>query len=164
MSKPKRRDDGQVAVVETMDSACAIHGLVPYSTIERELADCQRERDKAQRIAINKDSDLDAAKLERAQMKEAWQEGIAALKAELAEANAVLRNPEKWHKWCDIRVLEQFEAARDEEARECLRVCQDEQLSTPVPEFMGVARAKYNEGISRCIGAIERRIAKREKA
>ena len=87
-----------------------------------------------------------------------------ALKAELAEAKAVLQNPAKWHQWCDIRVLEQFEAARDEEARECLRVCQDEQWSTPVPEFMEVARAKYNEGISRCIGAIERRIAKREKA
>ena len=39
---------------------------------------------------------------------------LAALKAELAEANAVLRNPEKWHKWCDIRVLEQLEAARVE--------------------------------------------------
>ena len=69
--------------------------------LERELSAARRELDEAQRIAINKDTDLCSLKdsilnmshpnikallLEKAQMKEAWQEGIAALRDELAQA------------------------------------------------------------------------------
>lgn len=44
------------------------------------LSRLARERDEAQTIAINKDSDLDAMRYERIQAREAWQEGITMWK------------------------------------------------------------------------------------
>ena len=111
--------------------------------------------------------------------------GNETLKAELAEANAVLQNPAKWHKWCDIRVLEQIEAvkaelarkdeliddlramhgvpsdadlarARDDEARECAAICHDYAFDQRrSPLATGGAFA--------CKAAIERRISERAK-
>ncbi len=37
------------------------------------------------------------------------QQELATLKAELATIRAILDNPEKWMKWCDIKVLEENE-------------------------------------------------------
>ena len=172
---------------ERAEAALAISAQQAES-LAASLRQAEAERDEAQRIAINKDSDLDAAKLERAQMKEAWQEGIAALKAELAEANAVLRSPAKWHKWCDIRVLEQLEAvkaelarkdeliddlramhgvpsdadlarARDEEARSCADLCDLEAANwTEASHREAEANGAYG-----CAAAIELRISERAK-
>ena len=63
---------------------------------------------------------------------------------ELAEANAVLQNPEKWHKWCDIRVLEQLEAVKAELARKD-ELIDDLRAMHGVPSDADLARARDDE-------------------
>ena len=79
-------------------------------------------------------------------------EELAALKAELAEAKAVLQNPAKWHQWCDIRVLEQLEAAQKElAARERqLVICEavvDQHADTILKLSEELARARDDEAL-----------------
>lgn len=39
----------------------------------------------------------------------------ATLKAALTEANAILKNPDRWMRWCDNKVLERAETAERNE-------------------------------------------------
>jgi len=39
----------------------------------------------------------------------------ATLKAALTEANAILKNPDSWMRWCDNKVLERAETAERNE-------------------------------------------------
>ena len=147
--------------------------LEEMDSIERELA-AEREKYAALTLAYERtDSEL------------------KALKAELAEAKAVLQNPAKWHQWCDIRVLEQLEAAQKElAARERqLVICEavvDQHADTILKLREELARARDDEarecaaichdyafdqrrsplatgGAFACKAAIELRIAERAK-
>ena len=181
----------ELAMEKSASAECVVQmvrsGVTSFGYLKDAIRVLGEQRDAAQ-------SELAAERTKYAALTLAYERTdseLKALKAELTEANAVLHNPEKWHKWCDIRVLEQLEAAQKElAARERqLVICEavvDQHADTILKLREELARARDDEarecaaichdyafdqrrsplatgGAFACKAAIELRIAERAK-
>jgi len=76
----------------------------------------------------------------------------AKLKAVLTEVNAIIKSPDKWMRWCDIKVLERaeaFERRADEAYERCEKVCE----SLEVMDKHGYSREGRDAALA-CAAAI----------